>query len=262
MTDEALDNTKVSESNPDYESLAKKEGWSPKESFKGDPEKWVDAETFYKRGQELNPFLKKHNKELQSKVEELQKQIETTREDAKEFRKFIETAAKREIDAKIAELEAQKAAAIESGDGTKAVQIDRDIRAAEKESIKAEKEERKTEPPPPNPVFEAWLKENPWYKDNPDMRDEADGIGLAYHKKKLPASEIYAKVRERMEILYPEAFEKTERPGPQRGSATTGLPKKKSYENLPDEAKKACDKFVKQGLFKSRDEYVAKFDWS
>jgi len=35
---------------------------------------------------------------------------------------------------------------------------------------------------------------------------------------------------------------------------------KKSYGNLPPEAKAACDKFVKQGLM-TKEAYVAEYDW-
>jgi hypothetical protein len=34
-----------------------------------------------------------------------------------------------------------------------------------------------------------------------------------------------------------------------------------SYDNLPPEAKSACDRFVKQKLM-TREQYVADFDWS
>ena len=44
------------------------------------------------------------------------------------------------------------------------------------------------------------------------------------------------------------------------GNGTRVVKGKKSYENLPSEAKAACDKFVKQGLM-TREEYVKEFEW-
>ena len=37
---------------------------------------------------------------------------------------------------------------------------------------------------------------------------------------------------------------------------------KRSYENLPTEAKAACDRFLKQGLIRNKEDYVREYDWS
>src|SRR3990167_3011505 len=50
-------------------------GWSPKESWRGDPEKWIDAETFVARGREVLPILRANNKQLQAKVDTLSGQL-------------------------------------------------------------------------------------------------------------------------------------------------------------------------------------------
>jgi hypothetical protein len=44
-----------------------------------------------------------------------------------------------------------------------------------------------------------------------------------------------------------------------RGGTTSG---KKSYDNLPDDARQACDRFIKQGWIKSKQEYVDSYDWN
>jgi len=45
--------------------------------------------------------------------------------------------------------------------------------------------------------------------------------------------------------------------GTARPSVSSG---KKSYNNLPSDAKSACDKFVKQGLM-TKEQYVAEYSW-
>ena len=47
--------------------------------------------------------------------------------------------------------------------------------------------------------------------------------------------------------------------GSVRGSGSSG---KKSYDNLPDDAKQACDRFIKNGWIKSKQEYVDSYDWN
>lgn len=52
-------------------------GWIPKDQFRGPEEKWVDADVFVERGEQIMPILRKHNKDLQTKVETLNNQVTT-----------------------------------------------------------------------------------------------------------------------------------------------------------------------------------------
>ena len=46
------------------EQEARTLGWVPAEEFKGDPNRWVDAETFVERGHTVMPILRKNNERL------------------------------------------------------------------------------------------------------------------------------------------------------------------------------------------------------
>jgi len=50
------------------ETKAKAMGWSPKDEFRGDPDRWVDAETYVRRGEEFIPFLRANNKKLEEEL--------------------------------------------------------------------------------------------------------------------------------------------------------------------------------------------------
>lgn len=266
MSHETVDKTDVansnaSESSLDYEALAKADGWSPKESFRGDPEKWVDAKTFYDRGQQFTPFIRKHLKETQQELAEAKKQIEETKQAAKDFKKFITEASEREVELRVAEAKTKLAAAIEAGDGKAAVQASEDIAALKQAPKAEEKPEVKNQP---SPDFVAWVAENDWYNKNDEMKVAADAFGHAINAKSgLIGPDLYKEVKKRMEKAYPDEFQAEERPGPQRGGKTNGANSKaKSFENLPDDAKKACDRMIKNGLFKDRSDYVKLYDWS
>ena len=75
--------------------------------------------------------------------------------------------------------------------------------------------------------------------------------------------EFLDKLDERLQDRLPEVYEKNRSPmddtPSRKGGAKGG---KKSYDNLPPEAKAACDKFIKSGLFKSKQDYVDMYDWS
>jgi hypothetical protein len=45
------------------------------------------------------------------------------------------------------------------------------------------------------------------------------------------------------------------------GRQSRQSPSSKSYENLPPEAKAACDRFVKQKLM-TKEQYVSEYDWN
>src|ERR1700675_3488942 len=45
-------------------------GWQPKEQWKGNPDNWVDAPEFVKRGETFAPFLQHERKRLKTDVEQ------------------------------------------------------------------------------------------------------------------------------------------------------------------------------------------------
>ena len=52
------------------EQEARTLGWVPAEEFKGDPNRWVDAETFVERGHTVMPILRKNNERLETLVKQ------------------------------------------------------------------------------------------------------------------------------------------------------------------------------------------------
>src|SRR5574337_489576 len=56
------------DSERDYESEAKEMGWRPQAQYKGDPEKWVDAQEFVERGEHILPILKANTNKLRSEL--------------------------------------------------------------------------------------------------------------------------------------------------------------------------------------------------
>jgi hypothetical protein len=60
-----------------YESEARQQGWMPQEEFKGDPDRWTDAETFVRRADEVLPILKKRDRILKQENETLKRDLES-----------------------------------------------------------------------------------------------------------------------------------------------------------------------------------------
>lgn len=248
------------------EVKAQRLGWVPKEQFKGNPEQWRDADEFLKRGEEIHGYLKADLDRLHSTLNAKDREIAEIRSTMEEFRKFHNETESRAYKRAIDELKQLKATAVEQGDGQKVVEIDDQIDQL-KEAQKAPSEVKKTTPAQVNNDFNDWLPANRWYGSDPDLTQIAEDFGEVIKKQRpnLVGKEFLDEVTKRVKQYAPEKFENPYRSQATVGSSTdsrspAGNKKKKSYENLPADAKQACDKFVKQNLM-TKEQYVAEYDW-
>lgn len=267
VTDSPSDTqTTQTSSEPDYAALASEMGWTPKEKFRGDPAKWVDAETFYEKGQHVLPIVKSKLKDETAARMKLEKELSETRQDTIALKKFMEKSAEREkaeLKAEIARLKQERITAIQEGDGVRVDQVESRI-----EELKAAQEvvakpvvaaEVKQEV---DPAYAEWVKDNKWYQSDNVMTAYANArayeMNLGGHSLVETLKTIDAEMRER----FPEKFQdkSTERPSAQRGGSVAKKAAPNSYEAMPLEDQKACDRMVKQYGLK-REEYVKNY-WS
>ena len=103
----------------DEETLneAKRQGWVPQEEYSGPADKWVDAETFVKKGKEINALLRKDNDFLKRELAELKATVQ-------EFSKYHAETEKRAYEKAMNDLRQQKKDAISQGDGDRVLEID------------------------------------------------------------------------------------------------------------------------------------------
>jgi len=254
------------------EKEARQFGWMPKEEYKGDPEQWKDADTFLQRGKEINGFLRKDLEKIQTTLakkdaahEAELAEIRKTMEEFKVFHnKSIEATYKKAID----DLKKEKAKAIEDGDGEKVVEIDEQISDI-KEAQKPVTQEEKTQTKVSDTAYYEWLDENQWYITNQEMSKAAEKFGdiILAKNPNLKGREFLDEVSKRVKDAYKSDFENPARSSSSVSSNSDGVPRenskgKKTFNDLPQEAKVWCDKFIKQGLIKSRDQYLEQYDWS
>ena len=267
------------EGNEVLEKEARIFGWVPKEEFRGSDDDWVDAEVFVKRGKEINPILRKNNELLMKKLDEKAKEIDSIKASVEEFKKFQKDSFERktaEYEIQIAELKSKKREAIAEGNGDAVVDIDDQIDSLKEAQREAKAEAKaKAEVPPPaqasipdDPELQSWLGRNQWFGSDTEMTDMANGLGSSVRKQfpHLTGREFLDKLDDKIVEYFPhKALGKkakgstVDSTGNVRGGTSSG---KKSYDTLPDDAKKACDRFIKQGWIKSKQEYVDSYDWS
>ena len=270
------EDTNEGQQSPEQDQVEKEArmlGWVPKEEFR-DGDHWVDADAFVKRGKEINPILRKNNETLLKKLDEAQREVAEVKKVAKEFEKFQkESAAKqvRELESQLVALKEQKKTAITQGDGDSVVAIDEQIDAikeAKREATAPTPEAPKPTAQALDPIFVDWMNENPWFTQDAKMTRIADNLGVRLNAEnpELKGKAFFEALNEELELIFPDKLKKLGRKNPVEGGRGDGnnrpsSSKKQSYDNLPPDAKAACDKFVKQG-FMTRESYVAEYDWS
>lgn len=251
------------------ESRAKRLGWVPLEDFKGDPNKHRSAEEFLERGETLLPILKRDNDKLHEGMSRLERRLADQEKTFGQFAEFATKAEERAYKRALSELEAKRDAAIETADVNAAKSAQRQIDELNKDAAAVPKVTKTEEQPAVDPTVSAWIRENDWFDKDPALR----GFALKVFdrlEKATPGrakSEMLAETKQKVMEKFPEDFginPKREGAGAVNEPGGGTAPRKKSgktYEDLPAEAKKACDKFVRTIPNYTRDKYVKDYEW-
>ena len=271
----------------DLEQEATVLGWTPKDQFKGDPEKWIDAETFVRRGKEVLPILRKNNEKLLGTLNEQKKELFSLKTAFAEAREALTTlteyhskTAEREYERARQELLGKKATAMREGEFEVAVKIDEELKDlnadAPKEIKLTPKEEAKESTPSQHPDYAAWASDNSeWLGKDKAKTQYATSVAhyIRAMEPTLVGRAFLDKVTEEVELKFsPPKEEKGKKEVPSkvasgaRGTFRNG----KSFGDLPKEAQEACNKFGARLVGENKayktmadwqKQYVANYDW-
>ena len=239
----------------EIEVKAKDMGWAPKEEFRGDPEKWIDAETYVRRGEELMPILKANSRRTNEKLQSVETELKTTKDLLKEatesieaLKEFRSSLTKKEAQEKAKELTTAIVEAKREGDHEKEVELTEALhehKAAIKEAEKPPeaKSAEKPEDPTLNPDWQAWVAENDWW--GKDRRRTALAMGIADELKadstnKLTGKAFLDKVTEEVELTVGGGLRTA--PNKVEGGGRGSRNGAKGFGDLPAEAKQACER--------------------
>lgn len=258
MSEEALDaqvadDAAVVDDAPDVETEALSMGWTPKDKFKGDESKFVDAAEFVRRGKEFVPFLRANNAKLEEKVNRLSKTLE-------KFSEFHSKTEQRAYAAALKDLEARQAEAVEANDGAAVKEITKEIIDLNAEVTKAAKPK---DDEPDTGAVDAWRQANPWYDKDAGLRAAVYGICEEIKGEYPDPAKQLAEATKRIKEAFPDKFKNPRREqaaaveGVDRGGKGGG----RGYNDLPADAKKMCDEFVRDIPGFTRDKYVKGYAW-
>jgi len=244
----------------ELEQEAMQMGWVPLERFRGDPEKWVDAETFVSRGKEVMPILKANNARLQEKLTQttamttaLQGDITELRATIEEMTKFQREEVQRQVDAQIERLKLEKRTARREANDDRVDEIEDELEElAERKTTLAKAPAAAPTPQPKpgetpqgvDPAFVEWSKTRPWVSNDPIKGSLALGVAqkLRIEGTDLSGVDFYDEVERRVEEFFAAPrTSKTEGAGG-GGSGGSSRQLKGGYSSLPAEAKAVCDR--------------------
>lgn len=276
----------------DWEMEARHTGWVPREEFRGDPQKWIDARSYVERGETFIPLLRKSNSELQTRLGSAEEELINTRRLLSVVQKEMEELKTESKESTLESAEARKgqlydaiAQAREENDVRKELQLREqlDDLNLEMRQIKAKPTTVASTAPADdrpwerNPIHQQFMKDNPWF----GLDQEKTSVALGYmnylnsnpETKALSPQERYSAVDKRIRELYPGSNPR--RSGPSRveggrpSGGRSGGDFGPRFEDLPAAAREQCDKQAPRFVgkmngsgevkYKTLDDYRAHF---
>lgn len=282
----------------DVERKARQLGWRPEKEWRGKSGGWVDAATFLERSYRNRKMNKENLDRLDEELQALKSSNEELRRQNEEFARRQEDSGKvlRAINERFvradqaayararADLEREREERIEEGDVKGVREVEAKLGklvpppSADDGDAEGEEEDTPTKPPAKGKltpddqaVVDAWRKKNSWFERDPFLNNQAQGIHVQLRKEQpeLSLAENLDEVADLIREKYPERFENDARRAPDmpRGRERRGagheerVKKGRSYEDLPREAREACDRFCREIPGYTRKDYLATYEW-
>lgn len=241
------DNTEVKQDIQvtEFESEARESGWVPKEEFTGDPKTWVDAAEFVRRG----PLFKK--------IDTQARDIRALRQAIDDIKALHEKSREVEYKRALAEIRAEKKAALLDGDADAVIAADEKmdmIREAQREPVKQETPAQEEQ----HPEFVAWVNKNQWYQNHKGMKAFADAVGADLAGQGLSPSEVLKQVEKEVKKEFPTRFQNPNqnKPSGVEGGSTSQPGKGGDAFQLTDQERSVMRNLVRMGTMTEK-EYIA-----
>lgn len=224
------------------------QGWVPKDDFEGDPDKFVDAAEFLRRG------------ELFRKIESQSKEMKDMRRALQEMGKHNQKIREVEYQRALDTLKQDKKTALGEGDAERVVEIDDKI-----DLVKAQQaQERQAAvqnvvPQEVHPELRNWINKNSWYETAPAMRGWADARGVELAQEGKSANEVLNILEKEVKTRFSEKFRNPNRERPSavetsRGNTTNA--KTSGEFELSDVEKQVMNTLIRQKVL-TKEEYIA-----
>jgi len=240
------------------EDRAKRMGWVPEENFKGDKERWIDADKFVERGENELPIMRERMRKMDGTIVGLNSTISGMRETFGKFQEHQAGVAKRAYDRALKDIANRQREAVEKGDTDS-------FDKAEKEKEDLVLEVPVVDIPVDNQAaqveFNQWVAGNAWFNE-PDLQKYASTISVYLQDQSgLTGVKLYDEVKKEVQLRFPDRF-KSERPTAVVGDGEAPVkPGKRTFNNLPKDAQESCKQFIKEIPGYTKEQYLKDYQW-
>jgi hypothetical protein len=152
----------------DVEAKARRLGWLPKEEFRGDPTRWKPADEYVEYGESILPIVRQNNEVLHDRLARQERDLADAKQVLYEMREMSRRAEQRVRDQVLAEVEAEKRAAVETADTQRYDAAQARMRQMDAPAV-AGYLQAPAHPPYIDPVITQWVGENSWFNLDPGM---------------------------------------------------------------------------------------------
>lgn len=229
---------------PAIELRARELGWRPKEDFGGDEDNFVDAKEFVQR------------QPLFEKIEHQSRELKNVKKTLDALKGHYTKVQEVEYHRALATLQASKAEAISEADGQRTVQIENQIRKAEREFQQIQQDAK--DPVENNPSeFVSWKAQNAWYEKDESMRIFADAVGSKLSREGMTPPEVLVAVSKKVKAEFPHKFVNPNKANaPDVGVSTGGRSVSTEKYELTELERSVMNTLVRSGTM-TKEQYIA-----
>lgn len=197
------------------EEKAKAMGWVPKEEFRGDENKWVDAEEFVKRGENFVGIAKENIDRLTQKVTSLESKLEESTKVFQEFREFATKSeqraydrAQKEYESSVKDLKKRLKEAAKNEQWSEFDEIENEIDGLEKPQKLKKKDDKQKATYYTQADLDAWMGANTkWFNVDQEMTAYAVAMEPILIKQGKKGQELFEEIDKRLQKRFPENYE-------------------------------------------------------
>jgi hypothetical protein len=255
------------------EKVAWDKGWRPQEFFAGknkdgSDRSFISAEEYLEKEKNV-PSIAFERK--QNEIEKKNKQIEKLEKQLEQVLKYNQAREDREVSTNLDSIQQEKEEAILDGDLDKVKTLEKRAQELQENKFKFQEEPQQPAPevaPPPQPAqlnqsdqetLSNWLSVNQWYNKDAKMAAYANT-----YVEEVNREYPYMSFAEKLDQVKHEIESVFKINTPKASSVESGnnrsfggqLGSAKNYQSLPADAKKACDRMVREGVLKNKQEYI------
>lgn len=227
---------------PSVEEVAASIGWTPKDKFRGDPEKWKPADQFIVDGRKAERNMKRELDGLRSTLDTVSKTSAAIMQD--KLREQAEALASR------------YEAAVERGDMKEAASALR-----QHDAVMAKSQDSPATRQPPSPETEQWAAKNARVFKDPLATQRAVELCEPYARANYAAADQLSAIEPILRREFPHLFDDKGPASVEAPRTRSSAPQKRgsTVADMPKEAQEIAKDMAERGLIKSPEDYARNY---